>query len=126
MADTDIYGNSIRNAYDDGIEAEGGNRNVRIWGNYIDQTAIGIATSVTHVGPLYMFRNVYNRSRMMMNTPLDQDTRQNFAKSGTNGEFGNGRRYVFHNTLLQATQSGAAVPARRGRRHHRRGLPPSR
>ena len=110
VADTDIYGNSIRNAYDDGIEAEGGNRNVRIWGNYIDQTAIGIATSVTHVGPLYMFRNVYNRSRMMMNTPLDQDTRQNFAKSGTNGEFGNGRRYVFHNTLLQATQSGLQFP----------------
>ncbi|HWM41155.1 MAG TPA: Ig-like domain-containing protein, partial [Burkholderiales bacterium] len=109
-ADTDIYGNSIRNAHDDGIEAEGGNRNVRIWGNYIDQTAIGIATSVTHEGPLYMFRNVYNRSRMYFERPLDQDGRQNFAKSGANGEFGNGRRYVFHNTLLQATQSGLQFP----------------
>ena len=29
-ADSDIYGNRIKNAYDDGIEAEGANRNVRI------------------------------------------------------------------------------------------------
>ena len=29
----------VSHAMDDGIETEGGNRNVRIWGNYIDQTA---------------------------------------------------------------------------------------
>ena len=34
-ADTDIYGNIIMNCWDDGIESEGGNRNVRIWGNYM-------------------------------------------------------------------------------------------
>src|SRR5712671_244689 len=43
--DTDIYGNIISGVMDDAIEAEGGNRNVRIWGNYLDQTGTGIATT---------------------------------------------------------------------------------
>ena len=109
-SDTDIYGNRISHTWDDGIEAEGGNKNVRIWGNYIDQTAIGIATTVVHYGPLYMFRNVYNRSRKLANVSLDLDGRLNFAKSGTQPDFGGGRRYVFHNTMLQATQSGLTYP----------------
>jgi hypothetical protein len=63
-ADTDIYGNKLSHGWDDGIEAEGANENVRIWGNYIDRTAIGIATTVTSVGPVYIFRNVWNRAQM--------------------------------------------------------------
>ena len=92
-ADTDIYGNSISQAYDDGIESEGGNRNVRIWGNYIDDTFIAIASTVTHTGPLYVFRNVYNRGGT-------------FGKSGQKNGYGGGRRYFFHNTLLQASSAG--------------------
>jgi hypothetical protein len=34
-ADSDIYGNEITHVWDDAIEAEGGNRNVRVWGNYM-------------------------------------------------------------------------------------------
>jgi hypothetical protein len=109
-ADTDIYGNKISHVWDDGIEAEGNNRNVRIWGNYIDQAAIGIATTVTHAGPVYIFRNVYNRSRKLSQVGLDSDERLNFAKSGTQSGFGDGRRYVFHNTMLQAIQSGLRYP----------------
>jgi hypothetical protein len=105
-ADTDIYGNELSHAWDDAIEAEGGNRNVRIWGNYIDQTGTGIASTVTSVGPLYLFRNVYNRSRMLEKSPLDQDDRQVFFKAGSDASLGDGRRYVFHNTMLQATQAG--------------------
>jgi hypothetical protein len=100
--DSDIYGNKISNVYDDAIEAEGGGRNVRIWGNYIDQTSTGVATSTVHVGPMYIFRNVYNRSRMMTERAPDDDDRNLFAKSGSGHGFGGGRRYVFHNTLLQA------------------------
>jgi hypothetical protein len=110
VADTDIYGNRIMQAWDDAISSEGGNRNVRIWGNYIDQTAVGIATTVVHDGPLYMFRNVYNRSRKLSAVSLDADQRLSFAKSGTTSSAGGGRRYVFHNTLLQATQSGLQYP----------------
>jgi len=79
---------------------------VRIWGNYIDRTTTGIATTVTHVGPVYIFRNVYNRSRQLAAVPLDFDERNVFAKAGTTGKWGGGRRYVFHNTLLQGSTAG--------------------
>jgi hypothetical protein len=99
FADTDIYGNHLANAYDDGIEAEGGNRNVRIWGNYIDDTFIGIASTATHVGPLYVFRNVTGKTGT-------------FGKSGQKNGYGEGRRYFFHNTILQV--SGGASSGIKG------------
>jgi hypothetical protein len=107
-ADSDIYGNRISNTWDDGIEAEGGNRNVRIWGNYLDLTATGVASTVTHVGPLYIFRNVYNRSRKLSERAPDADDRGPFAKAGATKEWGGGRRYVFHNTLMQTNGNGGA------------------
>ena len=113
-ADSDIYGNVVTHAWDDAIEAEGGNRNVRIWGNYLDETATGIATTVTHRGPVYIFRNVYNRSRMKSERPADADDRGPFAKAGSTEQWGNGRRYVFHNSVLQpggsrGTSSGSGA-----------------
>ena len=104
--DTDIYNNIVSHAWDDGIEIEGGNRNVRVWNNYIDQTAVGIANTVVHTGPLYVFRNVYNRSRRYALVSLDNDNRLYFSKSGTTSSWGDGRRYMFHNTLLQAKKDG--------------------
>lgn len=110
-SDTDIHGNIVMNTWDDGIESEGGNRNVRIWGNYLDQTSIGIATTVVATGPAYIFRNVYNRSRQYKLSSLDSGGRNVFAKSGSQSStIGGGRRYIFHNTLLQATQSGLLYP----------------
>jgi hypothetical protein len=107
-SDSDIYGNRLSHGWDDGIEAEGGNKNVRIWGNYIDSTAIGIATTTTATGPVYVFRNVQNRAKTMEAASPDSDSREVFAKSGSHSSLGGGRRYLLHNTLLQATQSGAS------------------
>jgi hypothetical protein len=106
-ADSDIYGNKISNTWDDGIESEGGNRNVRIWGNYFDQVTTGAASTTVSVGPLYIFRNVSNRFRTLEGQSTDA-ARDGFAKSGTDLTmgYGPGRRYVFHNTLLQAVGSG--------------------
>ena len=106
-ADSDIYGNKLSNSWDDGIEAEGGNKNVRIWGNYLDRTATGIATTVTSVGPVYIFRNVFSRNQFFQNKPHDQDDRQPFFKSGSDASLGDGRRYIFHNTMLQPTEAGS-------------------
>ena len=108
--DSDIYGNLITNTWDDAIEAEGGDRNVRIWGNYMDQTTTGVASSVDHWGPLYIFRNVYNRSRQLSEVPPDSDDRNVFAKSASDRKYGDGRRFVFHNTLLQADNVGGQYP----------------
>jgi hypothetical protein len=107
-ADSDIYGNRISQVWDEAIEAEGGNKNVRIFGNYTDNTNTGVGSTVTHWGPLYVFRNVHNRSRAWFTRPLDSDDRNNAYKSGQAGGFGGGRRFILHNTLLQASQSGVS------------------
>jgi alpha-tubulin suppressor-like RCC1 family protein len=97
-------------AWDDGIEAEGGNTNVRIWGNYLDRTATGIATTVTAKGPVYIFRNVWSRNQFYQDLSTDADERQPLFKSGSDASLGDGRRYLFHNTMLQATQAGSTYP----------------
>jgi hypothetical protein len=74
----------------------------------MDQTGTGVATTVVGVGPVYIFRNVYNRSRMRYFSSFDADDRGPFFKSGTDLSVGNGRRYIFHNTSLQPTQSGSS------------------
>ncbi len=95
--DSDIYGNFIRNVWDDAIECEGANANVRIWGNYLDRFYNGIATACTSRGPIYIFRNVWARSRRSHLNPLGGCA----VKTGERAEFGGGRRFIFHNTALQ-------------------------
>jgi len=98
--DSDIYGNVVQGVMDDGIEAEGGNRNVRIWGNYIDQAGTGIATTVASVGRCNIFRNLYNRSRMRYLSSLDSDDARPFFKSGTTPRSATAAATCFHNTSL--------------------------
>lgn len=95
--DSDIYGNIIRNCWDDAIESEGGNMNIRIWGNYIHFFYNGIASASTSKGPLYIFRNVSRESR----SGHRNSTGGALIKTGERNEFGGGRRYIFHNTILQ-------------------------
>jgi len=45
--DSDIYGNIISNCWDDAIESEGANCNVRIWSNHIHHTFVHVATAAT-------------------------------------------------------------------------------
>lgn len=107
--DCDIYANSIKHVTDDAIECEGGVRNVRVWGNYIDWSSVGVASTVVHFGPIYIWRNVCNRNRNRYDRAWESDSKNGFAKSATimNGSsttsvaWGHGRRYLFHNTLLQ-------------------------
>jgi hypothetical protein len=101
-SDSDVYGNIIKHVWDDAVEAEGANNNVRIWANYFDATATGVATTATSKGPVYVWRNVQNRSRNKSMNTLDGDSRLYTYKSGSVDGFGDGRRYVFHNTSLQA------------------------
>ncbi len=95
--DSDIYGNIIANVWDDAIESEGANRNVRIWGNYTHHTFQHIAVACTSKGPLYIFRNVFGLSRRTHRDPLGGS----MIKVGQRDEFGGGRRFIFHNTAIQ-------------------------
>ncbi|MBT5832532.1 MAG: hypothetical protein HOH77_20270 [Candidatus Latescibacteria bacterium] len=95
--DSDIYGNLIAGVWDDAIESEGANMNVRIWGNHIERTFQHIATACTSKGPLYIFRNIFGSSRRTQKNPQGGS----MIKTGQRNEFGGGRKYIFHNTGLQ-------------------------
>jgi hypothetical protein len=95
--DTDIYGNRLRHCWDDAIEFEGANCNVRIWGNYISHSMVAIASAATHVGPLYIWRNVTGVSQRGPETLSGGP----FLKAGIGSDYGGGRTYIFHNTMLQ-------------------------
>lgn len=56
--DTDIYGNVLAFANDDGTELDGGQINVRYWHNWIEKTLCGISFAPDLKGPSYAFRNV--------------------------------------------------------------------
>lgn len=105
--DSDIYGNYLSHCWDNSIEAEGGNRNVRIWGNYTELTYHAMATRDTSVGPLYIWRNVMGSSRRYPRElySWDDDPRGSFHKSGgeSSPDWG---VFVFHNTVLQPDGGG--------------------
>jgi hypothetical protein len=103
--DSDIYGNVISNCWDDCIESEGANMNVRIWSNYIHHTFVHIASAATSMGPLYIFRNVFGVSRVshqdssggvMLKTGMNT-----IEINGEKVSTGLGYRFIFHNTALQ-------------------------
>ena len=105
--DSDIYGNIITNCWDDAVESEGANMNVRIWGNYIDKTFVFIATASTSMGPLYIYRNVFASSRVSHADSSGGTIIKTGGPSRTITVDGEqvpgdwGRRYIFHNTALQ-------------------------
>ena len=96
--DSDVYGNFVSHCWDDGLEIEGGNRNTRVWDNYIEQTMMGIGNAATSIGPLYIWRNIVVRSQAR-----PEAGGGNFIKMGfANGEqWMTGSMYIFHNTVFR-------------------------
>ncbi len=92
--DSDIYGNLLSYCWDDAIESEGANCNVRIWANYLSSVYVGVACASTSVGPLYVWRNL---TGVVRESPAK--TSGAFLKTG--GLMAGGRIYVFQNTVLQ-------------------------
>lgn len=103
--DSDIYGNIVANCWDDAIESEGANSNVRIWSNYIHHTFTHVATAATAMGPLYIFRNVFGESRITHGDPSGGTmikTGMNYMTiDGERVSTGLGHRFIYHNTALQ-------------------------
>lgn len=96
-ADSDIYGNLVTHAWDDGLEVEGGGRNVRVWDNYISGAANMIGNAATSIGPLYIWGNVVGRCQV---TP--EQNGYGFLKMGNAGgvKWQTGHQYIFHNTIF--------------------------
>jgi len=96
--DSDIYGNLLSHCWDDGLEVEGGSRNVRVWGNYITQSLMAIGNAAGSIGPLYVWNNVAGRSQRAPGAPG-----LHFLKMGYAGgeKWMTGHMYIFHNTIFQ-------------------------
>ena len=109
--DSDIYGNYIDNALDDAFELEGDGKNVRAWGNYIDNSFKAFATSCVWTGPMYIWRNIADRGRKYLPSEypdFDDQTGSEFMKAGnrvTDGPDYSGAIYMYHNTTLQRNVS---------------------
>ena len=92
-SNSDIYDNVCVNATDDAISLDGGARNLRVWGNHITSSLVGVSIAPILVGPVYIFRNVI------------EDPQQHWGKTCAFfklGEGGTGAVYVIHNTFYAA------------------------
>lgn len=56
--DSDVYGNMMIYSEDDSIELDGGQRNVRVYANRMEQSRCGISTAPNMMGPTYLFNNL--------------------------------------------------------------------
>ena len=107
-ADTDIYCNYIANCWDDGIEAEGGGQNVRIWGNYLENVMMAVGNAAVSIGPLYAWRNVSGRSYSPPGSSWDLKHGYFFKMGFAGGEeWMTGHMYIFSNTIFQPNGEGA-------------------
>lgn len=121
--DSDIYGNEVSHCFDDGLEVEGHNINVRIWGNIIHHVYQGVATTATNrdngvlwmtsdahgsnYGPQYIWRNVFYE--LWMFDPQFAKSWGVAAKPGNGTKIGSrGGYYFYNNTFLKhgGTRSG--------------------
>jgi hypothetical protein len=101
---SDIYGNDIGYAHDDCIEAEGRDKNVRIYENRISFCRVGIAMGHIASGPIYLFRNVYTQG---IDGPGTSDPGgrwskhyvDNNATTYETADSGLGKLYKFHETI---------------------------
>ncbi len=102
--DSDVYNNYVRNAWDDGLEIEGGGRNVRVWNNYVEDAFIPYANASVTIGPFYMWRNVAGMSNGSGSSTPGYFLKSGYASTETNM---NGNIYLFNNTVLQPGDLGA-------------------
>lgn len=100
--DSDIYDNFVSHCWDDGLEIEGADMNVRVFNNYIDFTYGAIGAAAPCLGPVYFYRNVYGVSRKHSSTDSNGYRGHYLVKLGNEKpQYTRGRMFIFHNTALQ-------------------------
>jgi len=92
LNDSDIYRVKVTNAWDDGIQPEGGVINTRCWSNTVRSSMLGYTDACQNLqGPLYIFR-----SDICADKNNRGDGNNGCLGSGNGGE---GRVYYFHNSF---------------------------
>ena len=92
--DADIYGNVMAFGQDDAIELDGGQCNVRLFDNRMEQTYCGISTAPNMKGPSYIFSNV------LWNPGNEYGDTGNAVKNGGGFMYSFGIQFLFSNTML--------------------------
>ncbi|MFG0250270.1 MAG: right-handed parallel beta-helix repeat-containing protein [Phycisphaeraceae bacterium JB051] len=90
--DADIYGNMFILGNDDGVELDGGQMNIRVWGNHFSNTLCGVSTAPSLFGPTYIYNNLFSHMG-------DQN---NSGGTGIKNGYkfaGQGMIYLYHNTF---------------------------
>ena len=104
--DSDIYGNIISEVWDDGIEVEGGNENVRVFCNVITNVHVAIASAATMVGPLYKWRNTHFFNRQ---SESNAALREVAFKGGAPAGKTNLAEFYFFNTVCDPERAAGLV-----------------
>jgi Secretion system C-terminal sorting domain len=97
-ADTDFYGNSLSHSWGNSLESEGGDENIRIWNNYMTVSSQHIGNAAVSIGPMYIWRNVFDESEWYFGRGGGSAVKMGFANAES---WMGGRIYVFNNTVLQ-------------------------
>ena len=116
--DSDVIGNYVAYAWDDGIEAEGAGMNVRVTDNYLTEVYHAFGMSAVSVGPLYAVRNVQDVARAHASASYGQAMFKMGGSTADGTWYGDGRTYLFHNTALKprvGPQNRKAIEAGDGR-----------
>jgi hypothetical protein len=101
--DSDIYGNYLAYANDDGIELDGGQCNVRFYGNKIEGGLCGISTAANTRGPSYIFDN------LVVNLGDERGAASAAVKNGGGPTYSKGETFFWHNTFLTFGRGVTAV-----------------
>lgn len=119
--DVDIYGNIIKNATDDLVEADNYAINVRIFGNYFDNGLTAISHQSMQAGPTYVFRNVFDRgagadgadyvgiSPTFWAASSGRALKMALDNGKASAAMFSGPLYFYHNTMLRTDSSGFKV-----------------
>jgi hypothetical protein len=92
--DGDIYGNFFAFGNDDGFELDGGQMNVRAYGNKIEGFLCGISTAANLRGPSYIYRNI------IVNLRDEYGRVGSVIKNGGGSTYSKGISFFFNNTFV--------------------------
>jgi hypothetical protein len=93
LRDVDIYGNCLSGSEDDAIELDGGQMNVRLFGNLFTMSFGGISQAPNTMGPCYVYRN------LIANLGDSRLISYFAVKNGGGTTSSKGRQYYFNNTF---------------------------
>jgi len=108
-SDADIYGNLMLLGNDDGLELDGGQMNVRTWGNHFEGSLCGVSTAACVLGPSYIWNNLFVRGG-------DEDGTGGLAFKNNYSFCGQGMIYIYNNTAVTMNALSPFGPGDKPRR----------